>query len=380
MIDTADSIKKKSRVLILSLRNIRDFIYNACLFEFEDYICNIDEVDLITPSQSNLTSKIIEKSAKAAIRTSKSKIPESFYQINPLLEAWDLNQNYDLFFVILDDCTSFLKINFIQKWREKCNKAICYIAESWNYELEKQKYYFKFFQDFDLIFSGINHTTEELAQLIDRPCKYLPVGVDAASFYPDKPYSQRAVDVYNIGRRSPITHEALLKFAQQKNKNYDYDLYKSSQSNSPGNREQLRKRTATRIKNSRYFIANYAKANLPNTKYQEIPYRYFEGAAGGTVLIGCPPDTAVFKQYFDWQDCIIPIPVDAPNIGEVIAELNSQPERLARISRDNVVNSLLKHDWVYRWQEILAAANLEPSSKILSRKAYLQKLALSINE
>ncbi len=359
------------------MRNIRDFIYNVCLFEFEDIISNIDTVDLIVPPQTRLISKIIEKSAKAAIRIGKSKIPDFFYQTNPLLTTWNLNQNYDLFFVILDDYTSFLKINFIQNWRKKCNKAICYIAESWNYDLEKQQYYFKFFQNFDLIFSGIYHTTDKLAQLIDRPCRYLPVGVDAIQFYPDKSYFQRTIDVCNIGRRSSITHKALLRFAQQKNKNYEYSSYKSSQLNFPGEREKLRRQTAEKIKNSRYFIANYAKANLSKTKYKEIPYRYFEGAAGGAVLIGCPPDTEVFKQYFDWQDCVIPIPVDAPNIGEVIEELDSQPERLARISRDNVVNSLLKHDWVYRWQEILAAADLEPSSKMLSRKADLQKLAQS---
>ena len=52
------------------------------------------------------------------------------------------------------------------------------------------------------------------------------------------------------------------------------------------------------------------------------------------------------------------MPFDCPEIGELIADLDQQPERLARIRRDNVVNSLLRHDWYHRWSEILRTIDL----------------------
>ena len=39
------------------------------------------------------------------------------------------------------------------------------------------------------------------------------------------------------------------------------------------------------------------------------------------------------------------------------------------------VNSLSRHDWVYRWRTILEAVGLEPTPEMLSREAYLNELA-----
>lgn len=46
-------------------------------------------------------------------------------------------------------------------------------------------------------------------------------------------------------------------------------------------------------------------------------------------------------------------------------------------SRNNIANSLLKNDWVYRWRDI-AVFNLEPTSAMLERETHLKQLAKSI--
>ena len=63
---------------------------------------------------------------------------------------------------------------------------------------------------------------------------------------------------------------------------------------------------------------------------------------------------------------------------EAIAELDAQPERLERISRRNVANCLLKHDWSYRWRDILATFDLKPSQAMIEREKYLHQLGHSI--
>jgi hypothetical protein len=366
--------QENARILILSLRHIRNLVYNYCLFEFEDLISEIDSVDLVVPPQYNLSSQVITKIAKGGARINKN-----FNYINPSFTSFKLEKEYDLFLVILEDARHFLPINFIKNWRNKCKKTVCYLVETWDGDLEKFKYYLPFFQDFDYIYSGTACITEQLANIIGRPCIYLPTGVDAIKFCPQKPFSERFIDVCSIGRRSTITHEALLNLAAEKEFFYSYDTFAVSGSKliEPSHPQGHRRMMANLLKNSRYFIANYAKADLPDTikTQQEIGYRFFEGAAAGAVMIGCPPNLQLFNQYFDWQDAVIPIPFDAPNIADIISELDAQSDRLAKISRDNIINSLLKHDWVYRWQDILTQVGLEPTSAMSSRQAYLQELA-----
>ena len=111
---------------------------------------------------------------------------------------------------------------------------------------------------------------------------------------------------------------------------------------------------------------------------QEIGYRFFEGAAAGTVMVGMPPSGDAFPRYFDWEDAMIKVDFSGTDVVETITELDKQPERLERISRTNIANCLLKHDWAYRWRDMLGALGLEPSTKMADREKYLQDLAKSI--
>jgi len=91
-------------------------------------------------------------------------------------------------------------------------------------------------------------------------------------------------------------------------------------------------------------------------------------------MLGVPPKCEAFTNNFDWSDAVIEIPFDSPDISNIIADLNAEPERLAKIRQDNIINSLLRHDWVYRWETILARVGLDVTPRMLERKAYLNKL------
>jgi hypothetical protein len=59
--------------------------------------------------------------------------------------------------------------------------------------------------------------------LVDRPCSYLPLAVDILRFSPFPGLPTRAIDVCNIGRRSSVTHEALMRLASERRLFYYYD-------------------------------------------------------------------------------------------------------------------------------------------------------------
>ncbi len=60
----------------------------------------------------------------------------------------------------------------------------------------------------------------------------------------------------------------------------------------------------------------------------EIGFRYFKGAPAGTVMIGEHPETEVFTEHFGWPDSVIHVPFDSPDITDILAELDSEPERI----------------------------------------------------
>ncbi|MHC4529481.1 MAG: glycosyltransferase family 1 protein, partial [Planctomycetota bacterium] len=55
--------------------------------------------------------------------------------------------------------------------------------------------------------------------------------------------------------------------------------------------------------------------------------------------------------------------------------LDAQPKRMAQIRKNNIVQSLLRHDWLYRWNEILNMVGMEPRPALLARQKHLKKLA-----
>jgi spore maturation protein CgeB len=138
---------------------------------------------------------------------------------------------------------------------------------------------------------------------------------------------------------------------------------------------------ASIAKRSRYFLAYPPKIDQPwqTSGQDEIGFRFFEGAASGTVMIGQPPDKQAFREHFDWPDAVIPMAFDEPDVAKFLKKLDSEPERTAEIRKNGVVQSLLRHDWAYRWREILGIVGLAPRPELVAREQRLENLAEIVN-
>jgi hypothetical protein len=184
--------------------------------------------------------------------------------------------------------------------------------------------------------------------------------------------------VYSIGRRSEITHRNLLKLAAE---NGIFYLHDSIAVNQVLDAKEHRILFANIAKRSRYFIVNPGYIDRPEIRgdQMEIGNRYFEGAASGTVMLGERPKNAVFEKLFDWPDAVVHLDYDSSEIDRIINDLDRQPERQERIRRTNVAQSLLRHDWAYRWEAIIKTVGLEPMPQLLDRKKRLQTLAREVS-
>ncbi len=361
------------RILVVSVRDFRFQAANCCIYEFEDLLCDFESAELYTPSSEFDCPRKIYRTAKYISHSDRFSA-----NLAPFPQELSLDHEYDLLFAVLDNPWQMHLLESIQGWRDKCRHTACFIAEMWEPDLTNWRLIQEPWQNFDHVFLGVTHCVEGLSKLIDRPVTYIPPAVDTLRFspYPNPP--KRLIDVSYVGRRSPEIHESLIKRSTEDNFFYYYDTMKGKLE--IGNPREHRLLLAGLFQRSRYNITNYAKFNSKEETggTQEIGYRFFEGAAAGTVMVGMPPGGEAFPRYFDWEDAIIKVDLSGKDVVEAIAELDTQPERLERISRQNVANSLLKHDWAYRWREMLAALGLEPSAEMVAREKYLQELAQNI--
>jgi hypothetical protein len=102
----------------------------------------------------------------------------------------------------------------------------------------------------------------------------------------------------------------------------------------------------------------------------------FPGCGGeGAVLIGQVPDCHAFHRHFDWQDAVVEMRSDGSDGVEVISKLLAEPERLPAMSSRKAAESLRRHDWVYRWKQVLRMAGLTPRPAMAARERRLGELA-----
>jgi hypothetical protein len=354
------------RTLIFSYRNIfSNAVFRCPHYEFEDVISQVDSVELLAPKFT--PSGVWYNLAKRAAY----RLP---FAPNPGIKRIEGKRRYDLFFAICGQPSDLITANAAFDWKKSCRVSVCLIDEFWVKEINRCQHLLHLLSKFDVIALYYSQSVEPVSREIKSRCVFMPPGVDAIRFnpYPNPP--ERVIDVYSIGRRSEATHQKLLKMAWEDGLSYLYDSIAGGGAIDPGQHRAL---FANVAKRSRYFIVNPGLIDRPDIRggQIEIGNRYFEGAASGTIMVGERPKTETFSQLFDWPRAVIDLPYNSTDIDAVINGLDSDPIQIENIRRNNVVQTLLRHDWAYRWEAILGVIGLAPMPELFARKERLQQLA-----
>jgi hypothetical protein len=365
-----------ARVLMLSQRRLMPLVSRCLSYEIEDVIRRVDAVDLVAPAYRQLGIQVVQPFALAQVLLNRlGQMTSAVRKVNPGICPARVEGRYDLFFTVCQFLTDLPAINALQGWRERSRIAACWIEEVWLRDIQRMRSQMAQLREFDFLFTSCWGSVESLALATGRPCAYVPPAVDCLRFFPGNPPPARVIDVFSMGRRHPDTHLALLEWSGREGRFYLHDTFCGNVPvDDPASHRAM---LANLIKRARYFPANLAKATVSGETegQEEVGFRFFEGAAGGAVMIGQPPDVPPFHEHFDWPDVLIRLPFGATEIAAILDELDAQPERLGRIRRDNVVNALLRHDAVYRWGFILDALGLERMPAVTERIGRLQALA-----
>lgn len=378
--DEQHTVLARSDVLLLSGRRVANLVAYCLAYEFEDVlgsVTNSRRIDVIDWPGLEFS----RRAYKLASLISRS--PALARRIAPYPRTKVvLDSDFELFFPMFNSSYELYSLATIPNWRQRCHKAACFITEVWPDWLPD--YLIRLLAEFDHIFIGCRNSVEEVARLTGRPCTYLPFAVDVLNFVPASVDKARPIGVCNIGRRSQVTHQALLEIAEaQPGFYYHYDTVASSGSDmrdrtfrvdSP---HEHRRMLATTLKHSHCYIANRSYVNRPEftAGHDEISARFYEGAAAGTVMIGEAPRSDEFARQFDWPDAVIHLPFDSPDIADFLADVNSDWRRIEGIRRRNVREAAIRHDWLNRIQVVFDFLGLAPTEKMRARARRLEQIA-----
>jgi hypothetical protein len=354
-----------ARVLLLSMRNLTRHVSRCAGYEFEDVIAECDHADIIAPARTPQRSG-------GALRRCVGKVMRLF---DPLIkDEIRLSSDYDLFVVFVRSEKDLRYVDRIKGWRDRCRISVCVLDELRTQPVKRSPRSVEVLSRFDRIFSSIEDSVDTIQQVTRRPCHFIPGGVDALKFCPYPRNPPRSIDVYSMGRRPAAVHQALMARGVSDDAFYFYDTTSDFAVIEPWEHRLL---LANLIKRTRYFIAFPPKFDRPAEApgERDLGLRFFEGAAGGAVMLGLPPNGTAFSECFDWRDAVIRTTADGRGIAALMAELDGQPERLAHIRRDNVSHSLCRHDWIHRWRRMLETIGLPVSSGVVKREECLRNLA-----
>jgi hypothetical protein len=353
-------------------RAITKRAYQCGLYEAQDVLVEIDDVDQIV-LQPGWGLSVRQRWQR---RLLYHDLSHRLIFVNPGVRPVVLQRDYDLFIAVCQNYWDLLYLNAVRGWKQRCAKSVCWIDEIWAADVPAYQHWLHVLNEFDHVFVGYRESVEVVSRALGRQCHWMPGGVDALRFtpYPDTP--PRVVDVYSIGRRTEGVHDVLRELAARQQIFYIHDTFVGSDME-PFDHRQHRSMLANIAKRSRYFMVAPAKMDTPDdTAGQiEVGYRYFEGAAAGAVMIGQPAACDAFAQLFGWEDAVLSIRPDGSDIVDRMADLARQPGRIAAISRRNAVESLLRHDWAYRWDHILETAGLARTQVRVARQQQLEDLA-----
>ncbi len=351
----AETEVPRLRTAVVSQRRNYDQVGFTGLYEFEDMIVSeLTDGVLLEPS-GNALSRPLHK----ADRVARSRLAQMGIGTGrKARDRSDDDYEFDVLFLAVRNAFEVDVLDEMAHWRNRARHTFCYVVELWPPHLRDWKLALQGFQLFDHVFVGLENGVKEFERIIGVPTTFVPPAVDALAFHPGNPAPERSIDVVHFGRASNVTHRSLMDFAARHNAYYQFGTIKDPRFvRSADHRQQH----AALLQRSVFSIANYAKFNSPSETegVREIGYRFFECAAAGTIMVGQGPKTETFHNLFGYPGDIIDIEIDARGIGELLAELRTQPELLATYRHASLDNALRRNDWAHRWRDMMFAAGLQ---------------------
>jgi hypothetical protein len=354
--------------------------YNGVVYEFLNTIAAVEDATVLAPQGRHFLEPAFRELAAEYATLHIEMMTRLRHAVGlPAMArtcTTALTEDVDLCFFMCQFPRDLSEIERIRHWRERSAKACLFILETWPHALVKHRAELRILDKFDHIFVLNPATIAALAHHTSTPVSFLPTATDCLSCGDPREAVARSIDILSLGRRDKQVHAILRDHAASRGSFYYYDAW----SMHARDWSEARRMSAELIRRAKYYLA-WDPAPLIGRKLDAVATqtglstRYFEGAAGGAILVGTRPAVPEFDTLFDWPDAVVEVSSDPRSIIEVITMLEADPARRQAISMANRTQSLLRHDWAYRWDAVLKTMGLERTVQLDRRIAQLQAAA-----
>lgn len=359
------------RVVVLSGRGLRRQVWHASQFEFEDVISEVDDIRILAPGAR--TQRPAAVAAHQAVNQARRLGPGR----RSLMAGVGDPVPAELFFAVVAAPHELGDLPSVREHIRAARIKVAFVVELWSPQVPRVTDYLKQLRGFDHVFVFGRQTLPMVQEITGVPCSYLPTAVDMVRFAPRTLDAPRPIDVSSYGQRLAETHAALVGAAARQELFYAFDTAKGPFP--VADHREHRLALAQQLQHSRYAVVyrnNDGPNRLARTAGEEtLTNRQFEVLASGAVLLGSRPQVGDFEDCFGWPDALVEIPAPAPDIVEIVRDLELQGERMGAARRRNVEQSLRRHDWAHRWAQVLRTVGLEPSTALGERLAALESAA-----
>ena len=122
-------------MLLFSGRGMETRKWHGFQYEFEDVVAEVDSVEVVAPPRRPATSK----TRLSNFLNRRLGHPERVAE--PAIEPTEIAGRYDLFFAVFAFAYDAPNILRLKGWRERCDKAVCFIVELFSDSLEVNRPY-----------------------------------------------------------------------------------------------------------------------------------------------------------------------------------------------------------------------------------------------
>ncbi|WP_424930066.1 glycosyltransferase family protein [Amaricoccus tamworthensis] len=373
------------KVLLVSNHNAVTRPWNGVPYEFLNVIAGIEDATIVAPPplrrDLGLNYSAMEflrnaggELADQARRAVRGKFPG-------VMQPVTIDQDYDVCFFMCQFSKNLGDMEQVKNWRARSKLAVAFVLETWSSQFARRKADLAILNEFDHVFVLNASSIPELKKYVTAPVSFLATGADALASCPHPANAPRVVDILSMGRRRPEVHEAALKLVRDRDIFYIHDIWGNITARDWG---EIRAANADMTRRCKYYVAwdpvtvSPIKNDVIGNE-RAISTRYFEGAAGGAIMIGSRAGCEEFDALFDWPDAVVEIDPEGGDLAAVLEALDADTERAEAARRNNVLNSLRRHDWAFRWERILETLGLETTAAHRARVAEMARLAGEID-
>jgi hypothetical protein len=338
-----------AKIVVCSPYDSSRWSYNGMIYEFCKIAADLSDGMLIAPPayydphHSEYTP--LQRGRHAARRGVAKLRNQIGLPHLPAVKPVRIKDRYDVLFYACSFLHDLSNLDHFHGWEDCSRTRVAFVMESWSNLLDRQRAYMKYLDRFDHVFLLNASSVPNIQRMTSCRCSFLPLAADCITASPLPRPPVRDIDVYSMGRRAPSVHDQLFQAMKRHDLFYIYD---------PSNYgivvdwAESRALTSNLIKRSRYFVAfdhtvGSALKQKEAGREVALSMRYFEGAAGGAVMIGSKPDCSEFEECFDWPDVVLDIPQQPDDILQLLRNFDEDRDRLNRIRRTNIIQSHLRH-------------------------------------